>query len=328
MTFGAVVAAVGVGVSAASAAGAFNGKVDKRRTTPEELSAQEANRSVYDQGKAWQTQLDPVYQSRLEAMQQQQDAYAQSAESALQRYEASQARLEPYNQRLGALEQETQGLLRDGSLQRGADTAVNQAWRQVPGLDQAGVAQSARTGSGSGAALSAVSRGAGMAQQTAQQANLSGRATGMDQVSDRRQALSRQYDAYGQRLAGTGQWLDRYGSALSRQGTAASGLAGQAGQMFADYGDRVNAGLGLMNAAAGQSAEAQSNRIAAQIAQNQATAQAMGQIGGALTSAGMMRMGSSGGGGARPAGQAGVPSGGSWGHGASMAGGGAYRPGR
>lgn len=61
MTFGitaAAVATVGVGLSAASAAGAFGGSVDSYEPTPEELAAASAAREVYGLGRQIQNPLD------------------------------------------------------------------------------------------------------------------------------------------------------------------------------------------------------------------------------------------------------------------------------
>ena len=302
----AAVAGTGLALSAASASGAFNGKVDKRRTTPEEWAAADLNRSVYDQGKSWQDQLDPKYQQRLETMGVSNEAALKRFQDAEQRYRDAEQRLKPYTQRFEALQRETRGLTQPGLYQQGANSAVNAAWQQAPALESAGVSQAARAGSGSGAQMSAISRGAGALGSAVQQANVGGRGQWLQQVNANRGALGTQFDVYGRRLGGLASELQGLGASLDQYGQGVQAQAAQAGNLFGDYGARVQTGLGLVNQGAGQSAQAQSDRISAQVAQNQARAQAMGQIGGMMTSAGMMGFSAAGGLGGAAGGAAGA----------------------
>ena len=65
MPFGAVMAVAGLGMSAAGAAGAFNGPVDKRYPTAEELSAARDAKKTYQLGREIQTPLDRMARADL-----------------------------------------------------------------------------------------------------------------------------------------------------------------------------------------------------------------------------------------------------------------------
>ena len=91
-------------------------------------------------------------------------------------------------------------------------------------------------------------------------------------------------DKYGQQREQFGGRLDAFGNQVASQLAATQGLYG-------DYAQRLNTGIDLMNQGAGQAAQAQQNRIGAQVADNRARNQAMGQLGGSLMSVGMMGIG-------------------------------------
>lgn len=106
---------------------------------------------------------------------------------------------------------------------------------------------------------------------------------------------------------GSGAWWAQQGTggaqldAALRQAGAGGRLGGiqnyvgRAGQFIGRKTADVATGLDLMQQGAGQAYQSQQNRIAAQIGRNQATAQAMGAIGGSLMSVGSMGMGAAAG---------------------------------
>ena len=264
---GLTVTAVGAGMSAASAAGAFNGSVDAYGPTPEELKAQGINDQVFRQGQEWQKQLDPISWGRLDqglANTIQQGAY-----------------LKQYQDRLGGVKRELNTLGGQGYYQDAANRSVNQAWQQMPNMDKL-VAASARSGGpGSGQFFAGLGTATSGMDAAVRGANLQGRMGYLDQYNKRRGQYGQQLDQFGQRLDAFGSGLQNY--------------ANQTEGMFGQYQDRIGQGLDMVNRGAGQAADAQSRRIQAQVANNVATGQAMGQLGGSLMSAGMMGVSAAGG---------------------------------
>lgn len=268
MTFAmSAVAVAGIGLSAASAAGAFNSPVDAYGPTQEELKAQGINDQVFRQGQEWQKQLDPISWNRLDqglANTIQQGAY-----------------LQQYQNRLGGLKRELNTLGNQNFYQDAANRSVNQAWQQMPNMDKV-VAASARSGGpGSGQFFAGLGAMTNSMDAAVKGANLQGRMGYLDQYNKRRGQYGQQLDQFGQRLDAFGAGLQNY--------------ANQAEGMFGQYQDRIGQGLDMVNRGAGQAADSQSRRIQAQVANNVATGQAMGQIGGSLMSVGMMGVGAQGG---------------------------------
>lgn len=234
MTFGmvamGVTTAVGVGLSAAGAAGAFNGEVDKFEPTPEELEAAKRSRELFEFGQRLQRGSDQTARQDL--------ATLKSAGE--------------FNRKRG----------------EGASTAVGQI---TPTL-QAGLSEAGRSSGGPG----------------------SGR--------------------WASQLGVTGAMLD----AAKREGAtrggneALRGYIGRRGQYLERLTGDVDTGMNLMEQGAQSAQQRQAERINAQVNQNLARGQAMGQIGGALTSVGMAGLGGMGeavGGAAKMAGGTGVGTG-------------------
>lgn len=261
------VTAVGVGISAASAAGAFNSPVDSYGPTNEELKAQGINDQVFRQGQEWQKQLDPISWNRLD----------QGLANTIQQGNY----LQQYQSRLGGLKRELNTLGGQNFYQDAANRSVNQAWQQMPNMDKV-VASSARSGGpGSGQFFAGLGSMTNSMDAATRGANLQGRMGYLDQYNKRRGQYGQQLDQFGQRLDAFGTGLQNY--------------ANQAEGMFGQYQDRIGQGLDMVNRGAGQAADSQSRRIQAQVANNVATGQAMGQLGGSMISAGMMGLGSAGG---------------------------------
>lgn len=65
MPFGSIMGIVGAGLSAASAAGAFNGRVDSAGPTPEELEAAYISRKVFNFGHKIQKRMDSLAKGDL-----------------------------------------------------------------------------------------------------------------------------------------------------------------------------------------------------------------------------------------------------------------------
>jgi hypothetical protein len=271
MTMAAIalgVTAVGVGMSAAGAAGAFSSKVDPYGPTPEELQAAGINDKVFQQGQEWQKQLDPLSWQRLDQ---------QLADNIQQANYLGQ-----YQQRLGGLKKELNTLNRPGFYQDAADRSVNQAWQQMPNIQQGLQGVSARSGgAGSGQFFAGLGSATNGMDAAVKGANLQGRLGYLDQYNKRR-------GQYGQQLGQFGQRLDAFGSGIENYANASQ-------NMFGDYQQRIGTGLDMVNRGAGQAADSQSRRIQAQVNNNIATNNAMGQIGGSLTSVGMMGFGAAGG---------------------------------
>jgi len=216
MTFGltaAAVASVGVGLSAASAAGAFSSSVDPNNPTPQELEAAEWARKVNSLGQRIEAPLNKLARKDI--------AYLGSREA----------------------------------LDRAGDQGVNQAVNPLYAQMQAALQQSMATtgGPGSGRFWNTLGRaGAGM-DAAYRGAEIGGRLGGINTYMGR-----------------MGQFLDR------RTNTLKTGLTG-------------------MTTGGAQAAQNQQARIQAQIRNNIAANQAMGQLGGALTSVGMAGVGAAGG---------------------------------
>lgn len=213
MVFAALaVSAVGVGLSAASAAGAFSGSVDQRGPTPEEMSAARDAKKAYRLGREIQTPLDALAREDLK--------YLNS----------------------------------DQALANAGAAGVNQVWRQAGNMGQGLNAVAAASGGpGSGRWWGQAGQMASGLDSALQGAQLQGRIGGMNQ------AMARQ-----------GQFLGRRTNDLQT-------------------------GLGGMTSGGAQAAANQNARIQAQIQNNIAANQAMGQLGGALTSVGMAGVGMAGG---------------------------------
>ena len=217
MTFGmvamGVTTAVGVGLSAAGAAGAFDGKVDKFEPTPEELEAAKRSRELFEFGQRLQRGSDQTARKDL--------ATLKSAGE--------------FNRKRG----------------EGASVAVGQI---TPTL-QAGLSEAGRSSGGPG----------------------SGR--------------------WASQLGVTGAMLD----AAKREGAtrggneALRGYIGRRGQYLERLTGDVETGMNLMEQGAQSAQQRQAERINAQVNQNLARGQAVGQIGGALTSVGMAGLGGVGG---------------------------------
>ena len=259
------VAVAGVGMAAASAAGAFNGKVDPMGPTGEEQTAARYNKQVFEQGQAFQKQLDPLYLNRLD--------------KDLERTVMGAADIGQYGQRLGGLKRELGELGSGQRFQMAADQATNQAWANIP---DAGQNAARRGGVGSGQFFAGLGTQGNAMDAAVKGANVGGRLGWLDQTQKFRERYGQQREQFGQRL-------DAFGNQVASQLAATQGLYG-------DYADRLQTGIGLMNQGAGQAAQAQQNRINAQVANNRATNQAMGQLGGSLMSVGMMGVGMGGGG--------------------------------
>lgn len=271
------VTAVGVGMSAASAAGAFNGPVDSYGPTQEELKARGINDQVFRQGQEWQKQLDPISWNRVDqglANTIQQGTY-----------------LQQYQNRLGGLKKELNTLGGQKFYQDAANRSVNQAWQQMPNTNQLAAASARSGGPGSGQFFAGLGSATTGMDAAVRGANLQGRMGYLDQYNKRRGQYGQQLDRFGQRLDAFGAGLQNY--------------ANQTEGMFGQYQDRIGQGLDMVNRGAGQAADSQSRRIQAQVANNVATGQAMGQLGGSMMSAGMMGFGAAGGMGALGLGSAG-----------------------
>ena len=265
---GAITAVAGLGMSAASAAGAFNSKVDSFGPTQEELNAAKYNQRVFEQGQQWQKQLDPVYLDRLD----------KGLESAIQQA----AYLKGYQGRLTGLGRELKGLDSQQNYQGAANRAVNQVWDGFPQAQQQVVQGAARTGGpGSGAYFSQLANLAGGADNAVRNASVQGRMNYLNEVNARRGQYGQQIDAFGQRLDAVGNALGNY--------------ADQAQGLFQDYSGRIQGGLGMMTQGAGQAQQAQSNRINAQVQNNAAMSSAMSGLGGAMVGAGMGAVSAGGG---------------------------------
>lgn len=265
MTFAmSAVAVVGVGLTAASAAGAFNNKVDPMQTTGEEATAARYNKQVFEQGQQFQQRLDPLYLNRLD--------------KDLERTVMGAADIGQYGKRLSGLKRELGELNSGQRFQAAADQSVNQAWANIP---DAGQNAARRGGAGSGQFFAGLGTQGNAMDAAMKGANVGGRLGWLNETQQFR-------DKYGQQREQFGGRLDAFGNQVASQLAATQGLYG-------DYAQRLNTGIDLMNQGAGQAAQAQSNRIAAQVADNRGRNQAMGQLGGSLMSVGMMGMGAAGG---------------------------------
>lgn len=208
MTFGAIglaVSAVGVGMSAASAAGAFNGKVDSWTPTPEEQELAKRSQRLFNFGRKIQKPLDAMAKKDLQQLKS-------PAE---------------YARRAGVA---------SSQVMNQADPAIRN------GLNQTAMASG---GPGSGRFMAQLGTSGAALESGLTSAQAQGRLSGLQTYMGR-----------------SGQYLDR-------------------------MTDDLNTGMGLMETGATQAAGRQADRINAQVQNNVARNQAMGQIGGALTSVGM-----------------------------------------
>jgi hypothetical protein len=183
--------------------------------------------------------------------------------------------LKQTNQRTAELGRELRGLRGENDFQGAADRSANQAWQQMPAM-QAGMTAVANRSGGPGSGQSLAAMGTS--------------ATGVDATLRRAQAQGRlgYLNEYGQRRNQMGQV---YGQQAQRVG----GFRDQALSRFGDYQDRINTGLNLVTGGGQQAADNQNTRINAQIQNNMASNQAMGQLGGSMMSLGMAGVNASGG---------------------------------
>jgi hypothetical protein len=183
--------------------------------------------------------------------------------------------LKQRSRRTNELGQELRGLRGEDYFQGAADRSVNQAWQQMPVMQPAVASVASRSGGpGSGRSL----------------ATMGTFATGVDATLRRAQAQGRlsYLNEYGQRRTQRGQALDQ-------QTQRVGGFRDQALSRFGDYQDRINTGLNLVTGGGQQAADNQNTRINAQIQNNMASNQAMGQLGGSMMSLGMAGVKASGG---------------------------------
>lgn len=230
MTFGitaagvmAATSVVGLGMSAAGAAGAFNGKVDSWQPTMEERGTAKRSKQLFKFGQELQRPLDALAREDLKQLKS------------------------------------------PAAFAREAGTATSQVMGQADPAIRAGLNQAAATSGGPGS-------GRFMAQLGTSGAALE---SGLTEANAR-----------------------------GRMG-ALQGYMGRSGQYLDRMTNDLNTGMGLMESGATNAANRQASRINAQVSNNMARNQAMGQLGGSLTSIGMMGMNFGGGMGA-----AGAPAGG------------------
>ena len=247
-------AVINIGMSAASAAGAFSDTPEAMSQTPEEANALKYNTQVFRQGQDWQKQLDPIYWNRLD----------QGLASTIQQGNY----LKQYQDRLSGTKRELNTLSGQNFYQDAANRSVNQAWQQMPNTNQLAAASARSGGPGSGqffAGLGSTTTGMDAAVRGA---NLQGRMGYLDQYNKRRGQYGQQLDQFGQRL-------DAFGSGLQNYANAAEGMFGQ-------YADRIQGGLSLMNRGAEQAVDSRDARINATLANNAARNQGIGNMTGAI----------------------------------------------
>jgi hypothetical protein len=175
--------------------------------------------------------------------------------------------LKQANQRTNELGQELRGLDADSNYQGAADRSVNQMWQQMPNLQQGMTTMANRSGGpGSGQALAAMGTTANGLDVAMRGANAQGR---MGYLNE-----------YGQRRGQMGQ-------ALNQQTQRVGGFRDQALSRFGDYQERLGTGLNLVTGGGQNAASNQAARINAQVQNNIAANQAMGQLGGSMMSLGM-----------------------------------------
>ena len=174
------VAVAGLGVSAASAAGAFNKKVDSSGPTPQEIEATRQAQRVYEQGKRWQSQLDPLY---------------------LQRLDQNLEQLYGHAGQLGVLRKDLNKMNKGSQYAAAGDRAVNEVWANTPPMqDQLQTASAGSGGPGSGRAMSAVISGATGLDRAIRSGNTSGRLGHLGEYTQRRGQFGGALQNYGQRL--------------------------------------------------------------------------------------------------------------------------------
>lgn len=232
----AAVAAIGVGISAAGAAGAFSSKVDSWGPTPEEIKASEVNRQAYEQGRFWQQHLDPMMNRRLKD---------------------DLNYLKQTNQQTGELRQELRGLNDSRYYQGAADRAVDQAWQGYPQALQ-GVQQTAAQSGGpqSGAFMSRMG-GLNLGMDAAARgANAQGRLGYLSEYNQRRGQFGQAMDRQVQRVGNfRDQALSRFGDYQERLGTGLNLVTGGGQNAASNQAARINAQVQnnvAANAAMGQ----------------------------------------------------------------------------
>lgn len=209
----AAVAVAGLGLSAASAAGAFGGKVDKWAPTPQEMEAAKWATNTFNLGRRIQNPLDASSRQDLK--------YLESPEA----------------------------------MDQGQGLAVSNVASQLYPAQEANLQKVAASSGGPGS-------GRWWGSLWDSQSEINKGLTGA--------AVQGRLGALNNYVSRTGQFLDRRTTDLN------SGLAG-------------------MTSGGQQAADAQANRIQAQLASKIAANQSMGQMGGALMSVGMAGMGGFGG---------------------------------
>jgi hypothetical protein len=222
MPFSAVMAIGGLGISAAGAAGAFNGPVDQRGPTPEEIKAAAANRQAYEQGRFWQQQLDPMMNRRLKD---------------------DLGFLKQTNQRTAELGQELRGLRGENDFQGAADRGVNQLWQQMPAMQQGMTAVANRSGGpGSGQAMAAMGTTATGIDAALRGTNAQGRMGYLNEYNQRRNQMGQVYGQQTQRVGGfRDQALSRFDDYRERLGTGLNLVTGGGQQAAANQNARINA---------------------------------------------------------------------------------------
>jgi len=172
--------AAGLGMSAAGAAGAFSGKVSSSGPTPQEIEAARQSQLVYEQGKRWQSQLDPLYLKRLDQNLEQLYGHA--------------------NQ-LGVLQKDLNKMNKGSQYAAAGDRAVNQVWANTPAMqDQLAAASQGSGGPGSGRAMSAMMGGAAQLDRSIRAGNAGGRLGHLGEYTQRRGQFGGALQNYGQRL--------------------------------------------------------------------------------------------------------------------------------
>ena len=222
MPFSAVATAVGLGISAAGAGGAFNGPVDRRGPTPEELKATSVNRQAYEQGRFWQQQLDPVINRRLRD---------------------DLGFLKQTNQRTAELGRELRELRGENDFQDAADRSVNQVWQQLPVMQPAVTSVANRSGGpGSGRSLAVMGTMATGIDAARRGANVQGRMGYLNEYNQRRGQMGQVYGQQTQRVGGfRDQALSRFDDYRERLGTGLNLVTGGGQQAADNQNARINA---------------------------------------------------------------------------------------
>jgi len=216
------VGAVGLGMSAAGAAGAFSGPVDNWGSTPEELKAASVNRQAFEQGRFWQQQLDPVINRRLRD---------------------DLGFLKQTNQRTAELGRELRDLRGEIDFQGAADRGVNGFWQQMPAMQPGMTAVANRSGGpGSGQALAVMGTTATGIDAARRGTNAQGRMDNLNKYNQRRGQMGQALDQQTQRVGGfRDQALSRFGDYQERLGTGLNLVTGGGQNAASNQAARINA---------------------------------------------------------------------------------------